>query len=520
MLAGSGTFNSPYYVNFEDDALAKSIVYFNKATLKDSLPLWFENLNTLLSKTSFFKLTGQVTKDLAEVIDWVEMGNKTLFNPLETKATLYLFENSYQAVEGGTFKQRRRSLPMESVVFEAFPDMFTELIRFVKSKLMGRKSEIRLGLVFRSFNEEKKRKLHDRIRRITQQQRQAEDRMSGRVYEQGSSNLIFGSEEEDNADENDEQAYAKVHAKGRAANLGDIRRGQNEAESTTELLDETNMEASEVFIYGSGDSAKQVKIIDKSKRAFDVGSDAVKSLELALQKPRTTCSHKTRRCKGWWYGLWVLFFKHHGAPPKSGTRYQYFLGYAIFLALDLLLTLNICFHMFQPLDNWKGLGIPYFFISPGATLLGPVCGLVGCFLASPMMLKMQASVNATSVLLNYPLTLALMIVKKDEAFYIAMIILLWFNKICISFFGAKVRQHLLNPGFCRNAEKIEERFNCYVRAKKEVDAGVKPGMSAEERAANLASAGPPLVGNDSDEEDDLQDDEDDTSYGIIPKNRL
>merc|ERR1712051_365280 len=312
----------------------------------------------------------------------------------------------------------------------------------------------------------------------------------------------MGSEEEDNADENDEQAYAKVHAKGRAANLGDIRRGQNEAESTTELLDETNMEASEVFIYGSGDSAKQVKII-----------------ELALQKPRTTCSHKTRRCKGWWYGLWVLFFKHHGAPPKSGTRYQYFLGYAIFLALDLLLTLNICFHMFQPLDNWKGLGIPYFFISPGATVLGPVCGLVGCSLASPRMLKMQASVNATSVLLNYPLTLALMIVKKDEAFYIAMIILLWFNKICISFFGAKVRQHLLNPGFCRNAEKIEERFNCYVRAKKEVDAGVKPGMSAEERAANLASAGPPLVGNDSDGEDDLQD-EDDTSYGIIPKNRL
>ena len=58
LLAGSGTFNSPYYCNFEEDALAKSIVYFNKATLKDPLPLWFENLNTLLSKTSFYKMTG------------------------------------------------------------------------------------------------------------------------------------------------------------------------------------------------------------------------------------------------------------------------------------------------------------------------------------------------------------------------------------------------------------------------------------------------------------------------------
>lgn len=104
MLGGSGTFNSPYMVNFEDDALAKSVVYFNKDTLKESLPLWFENLNTLLSKTSFFKLSTQVGKDLAEVIDWIEMGNKTLFNPLDTKATLYIFENSYHGVEGGTFR--------------------------------------------------------------------------------------------------------------------------------------------------------------------------------------------------------------------------------------------------------------------------------------------------------------------------------------------------------------------------------------------------------------------------------
>ena len=171
MLAGSGTFNSPYYCNFEDDALAKSIVYFHKATLKDSLPLWFENLNTLLSKLSFYKLSGATSKDLSEVIDWVEMGNKTLFNPLDTKATLYLFENSYHGVEGGSFKQRRRSFPLESVVLEAFPEMFTSLIRFVKTKLMARKSEIRLGLVFRPFNEEKRRALNERIRRITAQQK-------------------------------------------------------------------------------------------------------------------------------------------------------------------------------------------------------------------------------------------------------------------------------------------------------------------------------------------------------------
>jgi len=70
-------------------------------------------------------------KDLSDVIEWIEIGNKTLFAPLDVKMTLYLFENSYQEVEGGSFKQRRRSLPLESLVFEAFPDLFKKLIRFI-----------------------------------------------------------------------------------------------------------------------------------------------------------------------------------------------------------------------------------------------------------------------------------------------------------------------------------------------------------------------------------------------------
>ena len=273
---------------------------------------------------------------------------------------------------------------MELVVFETFPELFHSLIRFVKTKLMARKSEIRLGIVFKPYSDEKKRKMLDRIRRITQKQKQSSDRMNGNILDQGSSNLIFGSEEEDNNQE-DEYSYAKAGA--RKANLGNIRRGGAETESNTELLDETNMESSEIYIYGSGQSSKEVKIIDKSKRAFDISGDAVKSLELALQKPRTSCKHKMLRFRGWWYSLWVLFFKHHGIPPKAGTRYQYFLGFAIFVALDTLMTMNLCFHMFQPLDNWKTYGIPYFFISPAVTVLGPICGIIGCIVASPAVLK-------------------------------------------------------------------------------------------------------------------------------------
>ena len=66
-----------------------------------------------------------------EIIEWIELGNKALFNPLDTKATLYLFENSYQEVEGGSFKQRRRSFPIDILVLEAVPNMFSNLVDFI-----------------------------------------------------------------------------------------------------------------------------------------------------------------------------------------------------------------------------------------------------------------------------------------------------------------------------------------------------------------------------------------------------
>jgi hypothetical protein len=53
-------------------------------------------------------------------------------------------------------------------------------------------------------------------------------------------------------------------------------------ESTSDLLEETQMEHSEVYIYGSNEASRKVKIVDKSKRAFDISPDAVKSFELAL----------------------------------------------------------------------------------------------------------------------------------------------------------------------------------------------------------------------------------------------
>ena len=57
LLSGSGSHNNPYQLNFDEDPLAKSVVYFNAHTLSQHLPLFFRNLNTLLARLSFRSLT-------------------------------------------------------------------------------------------------------------------------------------------------------------------------------------------------------------------------------------------------------------------------------------------------------------------------------------------------------------------------------------------------------------------------------------------------------------------------------
>ena len=101
--------------------------------------------------------------------------------------------------------------------------------------------------------------------------------------------------------------------------------------------------------------------------------------------------------------------------------------------------------------------------------MGPVLGIFGAFCGSVSALKLQSSFNATAVLVNYPVTLAIMISHADsDPFYAAILILLWFNKITLSYTGAKIRQHWLNPGFSKNHDKIQDRFRSLIKAKEEI----------------------------------------------------
>lgn len=94
------------------------------------------------------------------------MGNKKLFNPSGAKVTLYLFDNVYDKATNEQIK--RKSFPIDSHLFQAFPGTFEHLIGYIKYKVMrmspgyhlqsSKRVEIRFGLVFSKFDEAKRKK--------------------------------------------------------------------------------------------------------------------------------------------------------------------------------------------------------------------------------------------------------------------------------------------------------------------------------------------------------------------------
>jgi hypothetical protein len=131
--------------------------------------------------------------------------------------------------------------------------------------------------------------------------------------------------------------------------------------------------------------------------------------------------------------------------------------------------------------------------------------------------------NATLVSVNYPLTLLAQLWVKDEPFYIFILIMLALNKVLISFFGGKVRQHFANPGYAKNYTRLEHIMANIPSTTAESFEEV--ALTPAERAARLVSQGRPLVNRStvSDQEMEIlnsDDDEEEDSFGIVSTNKL
>lgn len=81
---------------------------------------------------------------------------------------LYIIENSYTETDPGVFRQKRRSFPLETCFFDAFPEMFLEVINYVRQKLISGKSEIRMAIVFKRYVKTKEIKKKLRVGKMIQ----------------------------------------------------------------------------------------------------------------------------------------------------------------------------------------------------------------------------------------------------------------------------------------------------------------------------------------------------------------
>lgn len=166
--------------------------------------------------------------------------------------------------------------------------------------------------------------------------------------------------------------------------------------------------------------------------------ESTRALELVLKKDRKMCKHNFARFKSVFYSVWIMLFKMHGLPPGKGVN-MWFLGFSLAIAFEVLVSAVFMMHVLHPTDNIKTFGLPYLFILPGLPLIAPVWGVLATLLGSPQMLKTYSNMNATMIMLNYPLTLLSLWLFSSQKIWQVYLILLILNKVTLSFFGSKVR---------------------------------------------------------------------------------
>ena len=460
LSGGNGSLSTPYKINYLNDPLAKSLVYLDPTTLKSKLPYFFQNLNTLLDKLCFFKFNRQTMKDLTDVIEWVELGNKTLFKPVDCKMQLYVFENSYKQMANNECIQRRRSMPVDPTVFDNFPAVYKRLIQHVQMKLLTGHSEIKIGLVIKPIAKDENMRINQQIRHISES-------LGGRndsVLDLGQ-NYISSIFKEELL--NKQASANRPHASGLEEPL------------LNSSLDDSMLE-SQVFLAGS-QTPSPVTIIDKSKRAYDISLESTERLEKKLHKRPKRCKYVRLRIRSVLYSLFLMLFKMHGKPP-SDTLSLWFLLFSMSLSLEILLTFVFLLHVINPFSNVWSVGFAFVFVLPLITLIAPLWGIFGTLMGSTQALKTYSSMNATMVLVNYPLTLVILAASKDQSVYGAVIILLTLNKIALSAFGSKVRQHFQNPIYMKILLKTKDHLYDLIANDR---SGRTKGLTPAERAALL-----------------------------------
>ena len=359
LVSGSGTFNNPYSFDFIEDTYAKSIALIKFDFFKEKLPVFLENFNSQLNKLSFYKLEMQVLRDLGNVVEWLEDSNRAMFNHFDVKCVLYIVENTYSEVEGGVFKQKRRSFPLETIFFDAFPEMYLNLLRYIKARLVSHKSELKLALVFKKYTKSKQIKTEMRVNMMMEN----DPRNAYLTAINREESVLFDETDQENEEE-------KISYANRPSTRG-------------------SSVSSEVEMHQDGKSTKvkSVKLVDKNRRAFSISIESSKAFELAIRKPRRKLKHSITRIRSHIYGMYLLLVKHHGKPPGSTNLTPFFVAFAAVLSIDIMLLINFTFHLLLPVTNMSKFGWIFCCVYFAVPFLSPMIAIASSITGNPYMMK-------------------------------------------------------------------------------------------------------------------------------------
>ena len=101
-------------------------------------------------------------------------------------------------------------------MFDSFPEMYKNLIKFIQTKLLVKKSEIKIGFILRPYSQSKQQRLDERVKKA--------------IMDKDNEDLIFVSDDED---DDDDVGYNLPQKR-----LGNISR---HTEENTKLLEESLM---------------------------------------------------------------------------------------------------------------------------------------------------------------------------------------------------------------------------------------------------------------------------------------
>jgi hypothetical protein len=92
MWTGRGSYVSPYTINIKDPLLKSVVKLFHDPRTHKEIPEFYEKLNCLASRISFYDFPSTTFRCISEVLGLIHKINRDHFVPNKYKLYLYVYE--------------------------------------------------------------------------------------------------------------------------------------------------------------------------------------------------------------------------------------------------------------------------------------------------------------------------------------------------------------------------------------------------------------------------------------------